>query len=60
MADLHAVPVGDLIEHDTVGACVCGPTDTPVKSDDGSVSWLAVHHSLDGREQREASAGSGS
>lgn len=51
---LHIVPINDLIEHDTVGACPCGPRDHPVKRDDGSVGWLVVHHSLDGREQIEA------
>ncbi|MGW7359455.1 hypothetical protein ACWGI0_23185 [Streptomyces sp. NPDC054802] len=52
MTDLHVVPVDDLIAHDTTadGTCACGPTDTPVKQDDGSIRWLAVHHSLDGRE----------
>lgn len=53
MVDLHVTPVGDLIEHDTSvdGECVCGPTDKPVKREDGSVCWIAVHHSLDGRER---------
>lgn len=50
MADLHVVPVGDLIEYDTEGECVCVPTDTALKRDDGSIGWLAAHHSLDGRE----------
>jgi hypothetical protein len=53
---LHVVPVGDLIEHDTStrdAACVCGPTTTPVKNDDGSVGWLLIHHSFDGRELHE-------
>ena len=51
-ADLHVVPIGDLIDHESNvnKTCVCGPTDTPVKLDDGSVRWLAVHHSLDGCE----------
>ena len=51
----HVYPVGDLIEHDTVRGvtCVCGPETRPVKRDDGSVGWLIVHHSLDGREQTE-------
>ena len=53
MVDLHVVPIGDLIEHDTSidGSCVCVPTDTPVQREDGTIRWLAVHHSLDGREQ---------
>jgi hypothetical protein len=55
MTDLHVVPVDDLIEHDTSisGSCACGPTDKPVKRDDGSAGWIAVHHSLDGRELDE-------
>lgn len=55
MTDLHVVPVGDLVEHDTSvgGQCACGPTGQPVKADDGSVGWIAVHHSLDGRERAE-------
>lgn len=53
MPDLHVTPVGDLIEHETSrdGECACGPTDRPVKRDDGSIAWIAVHHSLDGRER---------
>lgn len=50
---LHAVPVGDLIEHDSSEDCTCGPTAQPVKRKDGSVGWLHVHHSLDGRERDE-------
>ena len=56
MAVLHVVPVGDSIDHDTATSepdCVCGPRTQPTESDDGSVNWLLVHHSLDGREQRE-------
>ena len=50
---LHIHPLGDLIEHQMDDGCPCGPLQKPVKSHDGSVSWLVVHHSLDGREQRE-------
>ncbi|MFD4830147.1 hypothetical protein ACFWPV_09870 [Streptomyces uncialis] len=50
MADLHVTPAGDRIAHDTRGECVCGPTQTPVPTDDGTVRFLAVHHSPDGRE----------
>lgn len=52
-SDYHVYPVNDLIEHDREGDCVCGPEATPVKRDDGSVGWIMVHHSLDGRENRE-------
>jgi hypothetical protein len=51
---VHAYPVNDLIEHDTESDnCVCGPTQRPVKRDDGSVGWVVTHHSLDGREKNE-------
>ena len=47
-------PIGDLIEHDTDDDdCVCGPTVVPVPRDDGSMGWVIVHHSLDGREADE-------
>ncbi len=53
---LHVRPVGDLIEHDTStddADCGRGPEVQPVKRDDGSMGWLIVHHSLDGREKGE-------
>lgn len=51
---VHVYPRSDLIEHDTDGdGCPCGPDAMPVERDDGSVGWLAVHHSLDGREAAE-------
>jgi hypothetical protein len=54
--DYHVYPVNDLVEHDTAGGdCVCGPTTEPVERDDGSIAYVIVHHSLDGREQHEAS-----
>jgi hypothetical protein len=50
----HVYPVADLIEHELHdGDCVCGPTCEAVERDDGSIAWLYVHHSLDGREQFE-------
>jgi hypothetical protein len=51
---LHVTPIGDLVDHDTSTAepdCACGPEVRPVDHDDGSIGWLLVHHSLDGREQ---------
>lgn len=54
---LHAHPLNDLIAHDTStedADCPCGPTVRPVEQDGGGYGWLIVHHSLDGREQREA------
>jgi hypothetical protein len=55
MSTPHVVPIDDLIQHDSSGgqACVCGPTTQPVKREDGSMGWLIVHHSLDGRELHE-------
>lgn len=53
--DLHVYPLDDLIAHTLDDECPCGPEDRPVERKDGSIGWLAVHHSLDGREQREQS-----
>jgi hypothetical protein len=50
---LHVTPISDLVDHDTSTADadrVCGPDAKPITQDDGSISWLLVHHSLDGRE----------
>lgn len=52
--NVHCYPIDDLIEHDTdTDECVCGPEVEVVKRADGSVGWLYVHHSLDGREAAE-------
>ncbi|HEY6117247.1 MAG TPA: hypothetical protein VI172_14945 [Candidatus Dormibacteraeota bacterium] len=51
---LHVAPQRDLIDHDTSTTepdCVCGPEVRPAAQDDGSMGWLLVHHSLDGRER---------
>lgn len=47
---VHVIPISDLIGHTDTDDCPCGPTSEPVKRGDGSVGWLHVHHSLDGRE----------
>lgn len=52
------VPLDDVVEHDNAGTdederCACGPRWDPVKRTDGSVVWVLVHHSLDGRELHE-------
>ena len=55
----HVLPVADAVTHDSSTSepdCVCGPTVQPVPADDGSMGWLIVHHSLDGREQTEPPA----
>lgn len=53
---VHIRPTNDGVEHDTSSTepdCACGPDVRPVQRDDGSIGWLIVHHSLDGREQTE-------
>lgn len=47
---VHVLPYRDLIEHPMSDDCTCGPTSQPVKRDDGSIGWVVIHHSLDGRE----------
>lgn len=50
---LHVTPQRDLVGHDTSTTepdCACGPEVRPVTQEDGSMGWLLVHHSLDGRE----------
>ena len=46
----HVYPTADLIEHETSDDCPCGPRQEAVTRPDGSVGFIAVHHSLDGRE----------
>lgn len=54
MTTVHTYPVNDLIEHDTDSDdCQCGPTTQPVESEDGTIGWHIIHHSLDGREFNE-------
>lgn len=51
----HVYPSGDTIEHETDGAeCLCGPQTEVVRRDDGSVGWVILHHSMDGREFSES------
>lgn len=51
MTTIHTYPVNDLIEHDTESdECVCGVQVEAVPNPDGSVGWLIIHNSLDGRE----------
>jgi hypothetical protein len=51
---VHVYPASDLIDHDCDGGdCPCGPTVEPVPRTDGSMGWLTIHHSLDGREADE-------
>lgn len=54
---LHVSPMNDVIEHDMSTChpdCVCGPRVEPVtRRVDGSLGWMIIHHSLDGREKTE-------
>jgi hypothetical protein len=45
---LHVHPLGDVIAHEMSDDCPCVPEQRPVTG-----GWLAVHHSLDGRETGE-------
>lgn len=49
----HVYPMADVIEHELSGDCVCGPEAQPVTREDGSIGWVIVHASLDGRELAE-------
>lgn len=55
MTERHVIPRDDLIGHESDSDCVCEPECEPVARDDGSMGWLYIHHSLDGREQHEPS-----
>lgn len=52
MSDLHVMPAHDSVGHEASDDCACGPTQDPVKRPDGSIGWVAIHHSLDGRETK--------
>lgn len=54
---LHVVPVGDAVQHTSDDDCVCGPTAKAIKAEDGSIQWLMIHHSLDGREINDSDQG---
>lgn len=51
---VHVMPMDDAIEHEDSDDCVCGPITKPVEREDGTIGWVVVHHSLDGRENRQA------
>lgn len=55
--NVHVIPLDDLVEHQALESCVCGPAYELVQGEDGDSGWLIVHHSLDGREQDEADKG---
>jgi hypothetical protein len=50
MSEQHVVPVNDLVDHE-VEDCICGPRTECVERPDGSIGFVVVHHSLDGRER---------
>lgn len=52
MSELHVIPRGDLVDHETSEDCVCGP-DPKFVDGEGIVF---THHSLDGREQNKETA----
>ena len=56
--EAHLVPECDDVDHSVDDDCICGPRCEPQEHEDGSIAWLYVHHSLDGREQREGHRGS--
>lgn len=49
----HVLPIDDAVEHTESTDCVCGPRVELVERTDGGDGWLAIHHSLDGREADE-------
>lgn len=54
MNTVHVVPTQDLVSHDTLTPhCVCIPHLEHVPNPGQPDGWVAVHHSLDGREQHE-------
>ncbi|MCW2674805.1 MAG: hypothetical protein JWP14_3394 [Frankiales bacterium] len=52
---VHVLPLADTVAHqeNDEGDCVCGPHTHPIERKDGSIGWLIVHSSLDGRELTE-------
>lgn len=55
MNTCHVTPRADLIHHEASEDCVCGPVCEPFERADGSMGWIYVHSSLDGRESPMAS-----
>lgn len=53
MSHIDVIPTGDEVAHEFGEDCICGPRLTPTQGSDGSIGWIVVHHSLDGREQNE-------
>ena len=53
MSAVDVLPKDDLVTHEASDDCPCGPRVEAVKRTDGSIGWVAVHASLDGRELSE-------
>lgn len=53
--EIHVMPIGDLVEHETTSLCLCGPTGEIIGPEDtgGRPAMMYIHHSLDGRELSE-------
>lgn len=52
-AEIHRMPVGDLVLHESTADCACRPDVEHVPNGNGPDGWLYTHHSLDGREAHE-------
>jgi hypothetical protein len=52
---VHVLPLADTVEHNEndEGDCICGAHTHPIERPDGTVGWMIVHSSLDGRELAE-------
>jgi hypothetical protein len=53
-ATVDVLPVADVVDHTAADGCLCGPEIVPVERPDGSIGFIARHHSLDGRERSDA------
>lgn len=51
--EAHVMPLADAVGHTPTDDCCCGPRCEPVERQSGTMGWLYVHHSLDGREAGE-------
>lgn len=54
----HVIPLGDLIKHDFLPDCVCGPAvaQEPDEDDPTVINFIFTHHALDGRERPDRKA----
>lgn len=50
--DIHVKPQNDIAEHGDEN-CICHPKLEPVNQEDGSIGWMFLHNSFDGRENLE-------